>query len=184
MENLLKTCNILYDKEKMDYLKDWKYKYGKLLYNNYQEYTDLKDAFQINISTRIRENNMDNWKYISDDAEIFGPCLKMDYSSLINDELNKLTKNKKTYWCEKMAKQLNLTIQGVGRNEWFAMISKEDIHSLLCDMINTTIFGEGDNDYIGMGTIYDIIEFKCTICGNFDSIMENGSGNDECLHCA
>ena len=72
-----------------------KYKYEKLLYNNYQEYTDLKDAFKINISTRIRENNMDNWKYISDDAEILGPCLKMDYSSLINDELNKLTKNKK-----------------------------------------------------------------------------------------
>lgn len=184
MENLLKTCNVLYDKEKVDHLKEWNHKYGKLLYNSYEEYTDLKDTFQTNITTRFREKNMDNWQYIMDDAEMFGPSLDIDFSHVINDELNKLTKHKKTYWCEKMAKQLNLTIQGVGKNEWFVMISKEDINDLLCDMINTTIFGDPENDWIGNGAIYDIIEFKCTICGNFDNIMENGSGNDECFDCA
>ena len=184
MENLFKACNILYDKEKVDHLKEWNEKYGKLLYNSYQEFTDLKDSFQTNIRTRIRENKKDVWQHILVHAEMFGPSLDIDFSYLIEDELNKLTKHKKAYWCEKMAKQLNLSIQGIGRNELFFAISKEDINDLLCNTINTTIFGDIEDDFIGKGTIYDIIEFKCTICGNFDNIMENSSGNDECFECA
>lgn len=63
MEQLAKTCKILYDKEFLDNQKLFKqgYSHQKVLYDSIQEYNKLEEEFRTQLPEVIKNIGLDDW---------------------------------------------------------------------------------------------------------------------------
>jgi hypothetical protein len=136
MEQLAKTCKILYDQEFLDNQKLFKqgYSHNKILYESKEEYQRLCDDFKNELPMLIKDNYIDDWTYMEYGVEEnFG----LSYSCPLEDELckalTKLSKNQNNKWVKNMTDILSCAVRGLANSIKYMDRFNEYIECEECD---------------------------------------------------
>jgi hypothetical protein len=213
MEQLAKTCKVLYDKEFIDNQKLFKdgYSYNKILYESKQEFDCLCQEFKDGLSNLIKSNNIDDWTYIDwQSPNNFGLQYSCPCEEVLGEALSKLTKNQNKKWVENMSDILGCAIRGIAKsislmnsfneetecdecgNERIEINFQEKFENrnicniMITNMINNILFDEekiGDGGGCALGQMDKIKQFKCEKCNKFCEFIDNWDDEFECEIC-
>lgn len=213
MEQLAKTCKILYDKEFLDNQKLFKqgYSHQKVLYDSIQEYNKLEEEFRTQLSEVIKNIGLDNWYY----DDMFKYKSELDIEQLY-DLINRLIKNQTNKRVDNIINTIYLALDGlvescnsivdytediiceecgsdvecnncetIIQTNFTAIFSnKEFCNRMITNMILNILFSDTSRTE---GIIDDIRQFKCQKCSKFDNWLlskEETECNEEmCFEC-
>jgi hypothetical protein len=178
MEQLSKTCKILYDKDYLDNMKQLNDKniYKKVYYDSFMEYETLRDEFKKKLPILIREHKIDDWLYYDWHSENHEFGIK--WSNRIYEELqpilSKLTKNQNNTWVVHISKIFEFSIRGLAKS--ISFIQDEDLQEpfynkdvcnvMITNMINRILFESGEFASIEAGgeDNFEMSKLRCFIC--------------------
>lgn len=198
MEQLAKTCKILYDKDYIENKKkiDQNNFYKKVFYNDINEYKNLCDDFIEELPIIIKENNIDEWSFNNYNYNIF---YRLQYScnceTILKKILYKLTKNQNNMWVVRTAQLIDNAIRGLAESISKMSIlfnygynvseiqtnfqSKELCNIMITNMIKQIVIGDSCEYTDGYELAY-IREFLCKKCNKKVNYIND---NNICVNC-
>jgi len=171
MENLSKTCKILYDKDYLDSKKSLQKSdiYSKVKYDSWKEYETLCKEFEVELPKVIRDNEIDKWTYYGLEHLEFGLQLSNCCEVNIAELLKKLTKDKNNKWVEHISNIIGSSIRGIAKSVSYMNHLSDDIHDIflnrevcnvmITNMIKTILFSTDD-----VQDGYELEKIRCFTC--------------------
>lgn len=213
MEQLAKTCKILYDKEFLDNQKLFKkgFSHQKVLYNSIEEYNELENEFRTQLPIVIKNIGLDDWYY----NDMFKYKTGLDLQ-LLYDIINKLIKNQPNEIVDNIKDIIYLALDGLVESCNSIVDYTEDIiceecgsniecnecnislevdfksiflNKKFCNkMITNIILNILFSDTSGTeGIIHNIIQFKCKKCKKYSDWLlskdETEFNEEMCFEC-
>lgn len=187
MEQLAKTCKILYDKDYLDSKKRLKENdiYAKVKYSSWKEYETLCEEFKSELPTIIRKYRMDKWTYMHYGIEEkFGLQLSCQCEIQITKLLSKLTKNQNKKWVDYISNIIGSIIRGIAKSISMMNHLGDDLQSnfknremcniIITNMINTLLF---ENEDVQEG--YEMEKIRTFVCKKCKKEDNSLIGEDE-----
>jgi len=128
MEQLAKTCKVLYEQEFLDNQKLFKkgYYYDKILYETEEEYQTLCNDFKTELPILIKDYNIDDWTYIDYiGREKFGLTFSSSLEYVLEKALSKLSKNQNKIWVNNIIDILSCAVRGLAKSIKYMKIFNE-----------------------------------------------------------
>lgn len=191
MENLSKTCKILYDKDYLDNMKSINDNniHKKVYYDNWNEYEDLVNDFKNNLLNVIKNTGMDDWQYFEYFAKPseykFGVKFTSSCEYELTNLLKKLTKGQNNLWVEHISKIIDSSIRGLAKS--ISLIEDEEFqyyfrnknicNKMVCNMINTILFHTADVE-----ENFELDKIRCFICKKCKNEVDYVD-DDFCIEC-
>jgi len=136
MEQLTKTCKILYEQDFLDNQKLFKqgYSHNKFLYENNEEYKRLCDDFKNELPILIEDNNIDDWTYMDyTGRDNFGLSFSSSLEDVLEKALTKLIKNQNKIWVDNITDILSCAVRGLAKSIKYMNIFNQHIKCEECE---------------------------------------------------
>jgi hypothetical protein len=128
MEQLAKTCKILYDQEFLDNQKLFKqgYSHNKILYENNEEYKKLCNEFKRELPILLEDNRIDDWDNVRniDIEDEFCIRYECPLESVLEKALSTLSKHQNKKWVNDMIDILSCAVRGLANSINYMDIDK------------------------------------------------------------
>lgn len=182
---------------------------GKILYESKEEYKKFCEDFKNELPRLIKENKIDDWTYSDwSGEENYSLRFSAPLEDVLENELNKLSKNSNKEWVNHMVDILSCAVRGLANsikymgkfNEYneceecgndsiyvnfqSKFKEREICNVMIVNLINGILFDDnGDGNTLSgcndvSGQLEKIIEFKCNKCDRFCDMVDVWDNNN------
>jgi L-rhamnose mutarotase len=185
----------------------------KILYESKEEYKKICDDFKNELPRLIKENNIDDWTYSDySNEENFGLRFSAPLEYVLENALNKLSKNSNKEWVNNMVNILSCAIRGLALstkymdkfnkyceceecgdesiyvNFQYKFKEREICNVMIVNVINGILFDDDEDGSTlsgadDSGQLSKVIQFKCNKCDRFCDMLDVWNNNNNSEMC-